>query len=921
MADEGFITPFGTEEAEKAKKTQPIRKTIEHYRKTEAKSAIKHLEKITLKRIQNAAKVDESFDAIAKTMENLNVKTVAELPTNIFADENFLEILLNPHLGDLDDPKSGKVKLFTENARHTLRNAILVDGQPVNLAMNSVRNKFANWWPIPSVQKVIKYPPNTGTVIAKSLARIKTELGLEALQLQTLARLQGMRFGDFVELKQSDIDYYTGKTTSKVKAKGRAKRGSGSGQTRQREYRERPWAVESEAIVKGKLNQAADLTQSTSSKYLFFPEITDLKQREAKFNQLRAAVTQIFQEESQLRNYTIDVEETKTGRVTPQPYSSAINRKYNTTRLFSVGTSDVSTATPLTTAEVNYAQGRTPNQELVEKVYDIKDKSILVKYTKGFTEAENMFLASAGFRNFKHYAEVMGIPLSSNKLSDAIINPRVLLNDATVGEFAHVQEKGVLTINADGNEVRIPLNEYDAIQDADGVSNAAKYDTDTKTPITVDGTKTDSTWVENSTDESGGLKSSAGIDETAESLKRLKETRKKYSHLFPTMSAGEIDNILKVTGAVQNPKILDLILDNIEQLGIIEKEDGIYKGTISQEVFSNSAKEVAEEINLAQGKAGFSSKKLSDFADNLQPKTTGVNIIAERLKANGLDPKIADSIEGKTLAEKYDNLEKILSGEKSAPKISPFDEPIPKETGFKMSGEADFVSGIQQQIGTPLQTAVTATTTGGVTKLPGNDNTMELDEVVNKTEVPADVIEDPTQLNLPLESGSELPDEPKKGFLSKAYEGVSKTIDKIPDPVKKWIPYIGGTIGAAAVIGKAAKDQAAHAARGEEWPQSRRLMFAAQTFEEVVSPFPVTTNDLSELSDWMGKNKVDYLLQTTLPQSKQKSISSGFPAGREIEKIKQGFASEIEMQDAMADVGQEEGILTEEYEGYVPSRI
>ena len=55
------------------------------------------------------------------------------------------------------------------------------------------------------------------------------------------------------------------------------------------------------------------------------------------------------------------------------------------------------------------------------------------------------------------------------------------------------------------------------------------------------------------------------------------------------MSAGEIDNILKVTGAVQNPKILDLILDNIEQLGIIEKEDGIYKGTISQEVFSNSA--------------------------------------------------------------------------------------------------------------------------------------------------------------------------------------------------------------------------------------------------------------------------------------------------------------------------------------------
>ena len=146
-------------------------------------------------------------------------------------------------------------------------------------------------------------------------------------------------------------------------------------------------------------------------------------------------------------------------------------------------------------------------------------------------------------------------------------------------------------------------------------------------------------------------------------------------------------------------------------------------------------------------------------------------------------------------------------------------------------------------------------------------------------------------------------------------------IDKIPDPVKKWIPYIGGTIGAAAVIGKAAKDQAAHAARGEEWPQSRRLMFAAQTFEEVVSPFPVKTNDLSELSDWMGKNKVDYLLQTTLPQSKQKSISSGFPAGREIEKIKQGFASEIEMQDAMADVGQEEGILTEEYEGYVPSRI
>lgn len=100
-------------------------------------------------------------------MESLNVKTVAELPTNIFADENFLEVLLNPHLEDLDDPKSGKVKLFTENARHTLRNAILVEGQPVHLAMNSVRNKFANWWPIPSVDKVIKYPPNTGTVIAK----------------------------------------------------------------------------------------------------------------------------------------------------------------------------------------------------------------------------------------------------------------------------------------------------------------------------------------------------------------------------------------------------------------------------------------------------------------------------------------------------------------------------------------------------------------------------------------------------------------------------------------------------------------------------------------------------------------------------------------------------------------------------------
>lgn len=156
---------------------------------------------------------------------------------------------------------------------------------------------------------------------------------------------------------------------------------------------------------------------------------------------------------------------------------------------------------------------------MVEKVYDIKDKSILVKYTKGFTEAENMFLASAGFRNFKHYAEVMGIPLSSNKLSDAVINPRIMRNDATIGEFAHVQEKGVLTIDADGNEGRISLNEYDAIQDADGVSNAAKYDTDTKTPITVDGTKTDSTWVQNSTEESGGLKSSAGIDETAESLK------------------------------------------------------------------------------------------------------------------------------------------------------------------------------------------------------------------------------------------------------------------------------------------------------------------------------------------------------------------------------------------------------------------
>lgn len=49
MADEGFITPFGTEEAEKAKRTQPIRKTIEHYRKTEAKSAIEHLEKLLLK--------------------------------------------------------------------------------------------------------------------------------------------------------------------------------------------------------------------------------------------------------------------------------------------------------------------------------------------------------------------------------------------------------------------------------------------------------------------------------------------------------------------------------------------------------------------------------------------------------------------------------------------------------------------------------------------------------------------------------------------------------------------------------------------------------------------------------------------------------------------------------------------------------
>lgn len=32
-----------------------------------------------------------------------------------------------------------------------------------------------------------------------------------------------MRFGDFVELKQSDIDYFTGKTKSKIKAKGRAK--------------------------------------------------------------------------------------------------------------------------------------------------------------------------------------------------------------------------------------------------------------------------------------------------------------------------------------------------------------------------------------------------------------------------------------------------------------------------------------------------------------------------------------------------------------------------------------------------------------------------------------------------------------------------------------------------------------------------
>ena len=94
--------------------------------------------------------------------------------------------------------------------------------------------------------------------------------------------------------------------------------------------------------------------------------------------------------------------------------------------------------------------------------------------------------------------------------------------------------------------------------------------------------------------------------------------------------------------------------------------------------------------------------------------------------------------------------------------------------------------------------------------------------------------------------------EEEKGLLSKVGEKIPEPVKKVWGKVGRYIPYIGGAAGASAVFFKMQADQAAYASQGEEWPLHRRMMYSAQMLEEIASPFPITSNDVSDIADFIN---------------------------------------------------------------------
>lgn len=145
---------------------------------------------------------------------------------------------------------------------------------------------------------------------------------------------------------------------------------------------------------------------------------------------------------------------------------------------------------------------------------------------------------------------------------------------------------------------------------------------------------------------------------------------------------------------------------------------------------------------------------------------------------------------------------------------------------------------------------------------------------------------------------------------------------KIKSGLKTAAPFIGwagGAIGAYSVMETKEAEAAEAEAKGEEVPTWKRWMRNIQAAEELVSPIP-TTHDAELLAKGIKKQAKVNLPKTqkyfATPQSEKRSLSSGFPAGKEIAAMKQRLRQpDIEVDESGFEDEMAQG-LEAEYEGF-----
>ena len=129
------------------------------------------------------------------------------------------------------------------------------------------------------------------------------------------------------------------------------------------------------------------------------------------------------------------------------------------------------------------------------------------------------------------------------------------------------------------------------------------------------------------------------------------------------------------------------------------------------------------------------------------------------------------------------------------------------------------------------------------------------------------------------------------------------------------LPFVGGLLGAADVHATEMKEKAEYEAKGEEVPAWLTVGRQIQKGEELVSPIP-TTHDVEQLAKGIKKQAKVNLPKTqkyfATPQSEKRSLSSGFPAGKEIAAMKQRLRQ--------PDIEVDESGFEAEYEGFIPTR-